>query len=304
MGKRGDGNRGGEEGGRKAESRRGSEGREKVEKDPPSPSARLGPAGARESGSGWGTRGRPRPSAPAAKASRPVLRVPPPALRSGGRGALGVSECLCAPGASRAEHRGAAGRATAPLTPARGGAAPAPHPPRPRPAAGATGPARPRGGAGSAWPRPAGTAEEGGARPGTSALEERSRHYSAPPAPATQWPGSPRGAPLPAARPPRESALTSGQRGAVVDGDPDLLHSALGQLQGHLHSLDSAALRPPRRIQDLGRRAACRPPKQRGRGVRARELSRALLFGNVLCAKSLTLARGVRLHEHGKRAGS
>lgn len=112
----------------------------------------------------------------------------------------------------------------------------------------------------------------------------------------------------PAARPPRESALTSGQRGAVVDRDPDLLHSALSQLQGHLHSLDSAALRPPRRIQTWGGEQPV-DPRNKGeggcvRGSAARELSRALLFGNVLCAKSRTLARGVRLHEPARGQGA
>lgn len=53
----------------------------------------------------------------------------------------------------------------------------------------------------------------------------------------------------PATRHPRASALTSGQRGTVVHRDPDLLHPALSQFQGHLHSLDLAALCPLRRIQ-------------------------------------------------------
>lgn len=187
-----------------------------------------------------------------------------------------MPSCLCAPGAGRAEHRGAGGPGHSAPDAGRGrrsARAPARAVPAPRRRQGDP-PAPPRGGAGSARPRPAGPAVEGGARPGTSAREQRSRHHGGPRRrPPHNGPALRAARRSPAARPPRESALTSGQRGAVVDGDPDLLHSALSQLQGHLHSLDSAAVRPPppRRIQTWGGEQPVDPRNKGEEGVRARE---------------------------------
>lgn len=50
----------------------------------------------------------------------------------------------------------------------------------------------------------------------------------------TQWPGSARGVVCNLA--PRAAALTSGQRGSVIDRHPDLLHPALSQFQRHFRS--------------------------------------------------------------------
>lgn len=57
----------------------------------------------------------------------------------------------------------------------------------------------------------------------------------------------------------------------MVDGDPDLLHPALSQLQGHLHSPASAALRPSRRIQTWGGKQRVDPRNKGQEGVRTRE---------------------------------
>lgn len=133
---------------------------------------------------------------------------------------------------SRAEPRGDGRRATAPPTPARGGAAPAVPAPRRGRRGGAGGA---RAGAGTAWrAAPGGPERAGGGEPAQK-RPAGARHTMARLSPRRALPG--RGAP-------RASALTSRQRGAVVDRDPDLLHPALSQFQGHLPSRDSAALRP------------------------------------------------------------
>lgn len=127
-------------------------------------------------------------------------------------------------------------------------------------------PARP-GGAEGARPQPAETALEEAPGPHQRAGGEESAQ-SAQPAPVSQRLCSPRGAPLPCSSAPlRTSALTSRQRGTVVDRDPDLLYPALSQLQGHLHSLDSAAL-PLRRIQTWGSERRVDPQNKGKEGLR------------------------------------
>lgn len=112
-------------------------------------------------------------------------------------------------------------------------AVPAPRHRQPRPAL--------RGGAEGAQPQPAETAVEGGEESVQKRLTSARRTMDS----LSTRRGSP------AAHPLHTSALTSGQRGTVVDRDPDLLHPALSQLQGHLHSLDSAC--PPlEKNSDLG----------------------------------------------------
>lgn len=170
--------------------------------------------------------------------------------------------------ASRAEHRGAAGKDLARPT-ARGGAARAPEPVSSPPCASAN-PA-PSAGEERKAPGPAGTAMEGGARPRTSA-PERSRHKSAPPAPAIQWPSSPSGAPLPCSPGP---ARVCTHIWAARDGGPPGSRSSAPGSESVPRASSQPRLGGPLSLaknSDL-RRVACRPPKtkgKRGKCARAR----------------------------------
>lgn len=265
---------------RRREGRRGREERGGSDRHRTAAGTRGGAAGARERGRGRGRRRRPFPRVPETEVPGGARRFP--------LSARAVSGSLCAPRASRVERSPAkpSSRATAPPTPARGGAAPAPCPPR----AGAGGEER-------GAPRPGrGDGAEGGARPaeraggGEPAQKRRAGalHTMASLRARRALPGRPA---------PRASALTPGQRGAVVDRDPDLLHPALSQLQGHLPSRGSAALRPFRRIQTRGGERPGDPETKGGEGACAK----ARLFGNVLCAKSRALAWGARLPKRCER---
>lgn len=77
----------------------------------------------------------------------------------------------------------------------------------------------------------------------------------------TQWPGSARGAVCSLA--PRAAALTSGQRGSMIDRHPDLLHPALSQFQRHFRSCTRRPATPGG--SDLGRRAVADPPGTKDR---------------------------------------
>ena len=139
--------------------------------------------GARERGPGRETRRRPFPRLPKAETFCRAPRLP--------SRALAVSGSLCAPGASGVELRGdpGPGHSAPDAGQGRRSARAVPASRRGR-----------RGGAGGAWAGPRG--RRGGRRPARpSAPEEGSRHKSARPAPATQWPRCPHGAPSPAARP-------------------------------------------------------------------------------------------------------
>lgn len=67
-------------------------------------------------------------------------------------------------------------------------------------------------------------------------------------------------------RPPMELlALTSGQRGSVIDRHPDLLHPALGQFQRHLRCCIRRPATPGGKTPSWGRRAAADPPGTKDR---------------------------------------
>lgn len=208
--------------------------------------------GARKDDGGWGTRERPFPSVTKQRLCSALRSLP---RRSGARrrSAPAVSGSLCAPvressGAPRCSRQslGAAGRALARQTPARGGAAPAPEPVSSPPCA----PANPAPSAGEERKAPDLQGQRWRATPGPARARRRGVGTKAPRQRLPYNGLALQAARLsPATRHPRASALTSGQRGTVVHRDPDLLHPALSQFQGHLHSLDLATLCPLRTIQ-------------------------------------------------------
>lgn len=97
----------------------------------------------------------------------------------------------------------------------------------------------------------------------------------------TQWPGSARGAVCSLA--PRAAALTSGQRGSVIDRHPDLLHPALSQFQRHFRSCTRRPATPGG--SDLGRRAVADPPRNKGQEgcVRLHAAGRSLALLWKMC---------------------
>lgn len=96
-------------------------------------------------------------------------------------------------------------------------------------------------------------------------------------------------------RPPMELlALTSGQRGSVIDRHPDLLHPALGQFQRHLRCCIRRPLPPLEgRLRVGGEEQLQIPPEQRTGRVRPPARGWALpcaALENVLCAESRRIA--------------
>lgn len=108
----------------------------------------------------------------------------------------------------------------------------------------------------------------------------------------TQWPGSARGTVCNLA--PRAAALTSGQRGSVIDRHPDLLHPALSQFQRHFRSCTRRpAATPGKETPTWGEEQLQIPPEQRTGRVRPPARGWALpcaALKNVLCAKSWRIA--------------
>lgn len=216
--------------------------------------------GARKDDGGWGTRERPFPSVRKQRLCR-ALRSHPRHSGARRRSALAVSGSLCAPvressGAPRCSRQSLGVPATGQgrrSAGARARVVPARRPCQPRP--------KRRGGAEGA--RPAGTAVEGDARPRTSA-PERSRHKSAPPAPAIQWPSSPSGAPLPCNPAP---ARICTHIWAARDGGPPGSRSSAPGSESVPRASSQPRLGGPLSLannSDL-RRVACRPPKTKGK---------------------------------------
>lgn len=230
----------------------------------PRPSAVPGPAGAQEGGPGWRHAG-----APSQASSQQRLSAAPCASRRRRSGAETRGR--------RAEPRAAAGRATAPPTPARGGAAPAPSragaravpAPRHRRPLSAARVAEPGGALGRSRGRPApARGDSGGGRR---------------PAPHESAGGGELAQKRPAGAGHTMASLSTRRALPLQPGPAHICtHIWAGRDGGRRGSRSSApgsesaprassqpslgGSPPLEKNSDLGRKAACRPPKQRARG--------------------------------------